>query len=141
MAYIYLIDVLLTELQVFKEREIIEEIDILFDKLNSITESQNNIALRVNVMALQAQYQVISGDLKNSIEILNHAIEIVELNKMYKLKEFIENEKTQISDQMIQMKQRLKDAEPVLEELIGDTLKNYIKNVRDMVETANVEAD
>ena len=73
-AIINLLDILLDELKNYGEEEVLEEINHLVEKLSQLTEENNSVSSKLDVMIIKSKLALIDGDLNKADELLKNSL-------------------------------------------------------------------
>ncbi|MHA2364388.1 MAG: tetratricopeptide repeat protein [Candidatus Hodarchaeales archaeon] len=132
LAMQHLCELMLEELQLYGEKEVLEEAKNIITRLYEIGQEQHSYPLIINSLILQARFTLIEGDIHKAINLLDQADSLSDEKGLIKLKNTVSKEIINLENQLDQWKSLVKRNAPMYERINQSRLYDYIKEAQKM---------
>jgi hypothetical protein len=120
---------LISELQAYGEKEVLEELVIRVDQLYSHAENLKLIPLKIEIDLLKSNLFLVQGKVPVALELLDNALVIVKKKNLNQLITKIETQQKFIESQIEQWDDTIKSEASIVDRINQTNLKTYIANV------------
>ncbi|MHA2172113.1 MAG: tetratricopeptide repeat protein [Candidatus Kariarchaeaceae archaeon] len=129
LAILNYCEMLISELQAYGEKEVLEELVIRVDQLYSHAENLKLIPLKIEIDLLKSNLFLVQGKVPVALELLDNALVIVKKKNLNQLITKIETQQKFIESQIEQWDDTIKSEASIVDRINQTNLKTYIANV------------
>ncbi|MFX0051859.1 MAG: hypothetical protein ACFE8U_11275 [Candidatus Hermodarchaeota archaeon] len=132
-AILNLSELLIFELSVSGNKEVLQETKDMFSRLLEIAKKYQLVGLQVNTLLLQAQYEVIDGNLETAFNLIDHAEATAQDQGLTLLVEKVGNEKRNLEAEYEKWQDLIQRNTSLQERLKHLRIEEYLKDAQEIV--------
>jgi tetratricopeptide (TPR) repeat protein len=128
-------ELLLLELKTSGSDEVLREIKAIFDSLLQLAEMTDRLPISIEIYILQGRLSLLELDVAHTDELLEKAFKLAEDKKIPSLVEKVQEEKDNLKDEMIRIKELVDTSSSVYDRIQETKIKEYILKAQQIVNT------